>query len=127
MTDYGGLGGSVGGRERYTDDEFENAVERALGEKLRAEAPCDCGRFRCDHIGGRLWGTLANADFIHENGDTAGYSFRAAGDLIAAIVGSGSYIDWYCSNEYDLQDPEVLEALGSEGWRRCEPDERPDP
>lgn len=115
--EFGGLGGVWGGRSRNQGDEFENAVERALGERLREEGLTGEGMSMAgESLGARLWGTLANEGFRHENGDTASYSFRAAGDLIAAIVGEGDYLDWYCSQGYQIRDPEVLEALASEGW-----------
>lgn len=116
MTDYGGCGGITGGRPRDERDEFENAVARCMGDRIRASKPG--GRWHSgESFAARLWGTMANAGFVHENGDTAGYSFRAAGDLIAAIRGEGDYMDWYCSAEYDLRDPEVLALLGAEGWQ----------
>lgn len=125
MTNFGGLGGVQGGRAVNPDDSFEMAVDRAFGEQLRAERSSgadnyDEGWFNRKGLGARLWGSLANVDWVHENGDTAGYSFRAAGDLIAAIVGTGDYMDWYCSADYGHADAEIVERLAREGWR---PDE----
>lgn len=120
MTEFGGMGGVLGGRGRDYSDLFETAVERCLGERLRAEHKADDppeGWFAGKGIGHRLWSSLSNVDWVHENGDTAAYSFRAAGDLIAAILGFGDYMNWYCTSNYGVVDVEVAEALAREGWR----------
>jgi hypothetical protein len=117
VSDFGGLGGIAGGRPRDPSDLFKVALDRALGDKMRAEGVVRDGHFTNQCISARVWGSLANAEWIHENGDTASYSFRAAGDMIAAIIGEGDYIDWCCSQEYELADPEVVEAMAKEGWR----------
>lgn len=105
---FGGLGGSMEliplDDLRY--DLFVMAVNRALGDKIRAD----------DATASAMWSALANQDWTHENGDTAGYSFRAAGDLIASIRGSGNYIDWYCSGPYAEVRDDIREALAKEGW-----------
>jgi len=121
------MGGVAGGRPRNPGDLFEAAVERAFGEQLRHERrqgldarkgdEAGSGLWDRHGIGARIWGSLANVDWVHENGDTAGYSFRAAGDMIAAVVGDGDYIDWYCSSDAGVVDPEVAEGLAREGWR----------
>jgi hypothetical protein len=125
MTAYGGFGGLSGGRELDESDAFEAAVNRALGERLRAEGagPGWGGGGGVMKLGQRLWGSLANVDWVHESGDTAGYTFRAAGDLIAAIVGAGDYLDWYCSGDAGVVDLEVACALAAEGWMPAELDE----
>ena len=59
--------------------EFEAAVERQFGEALRAP----------ESMGAELWSALANIDWYHpEKGWSVGYSFRAAGGMIAEIIGS---------------------------------------
>lgn len=104
---YGGLGGISGGRSLHERDAFEQAVNRALGARMReSEEMCR-----------QMWSALANQDWRHTNGDTAGYSFRAAGDLIAAVRGSGDYMDWYCSGPEGVVSAEIEEAMAVEGWR----------
>ena len=85
---FGGLGGVIDGRPRDHGDEFENAIERALGDQMRADPEVCC----------EVWSALANVVWIRQHGATAGYSFRAAGDLVAAVLGRGNYMDWYGNN-----------------------------
>jgi hypothetical protein len=107
MGTYGGLGGVKGGRSVDLTSAFELAVERALGAAMRSDPD----------VAEEVWSALANVDWFHENGDEAGYSFRAAGDLVAAIMGSGDYLDWYCSGPSGVLSDRVGSALVAEGWR----------
>lgn len=107
MTDYGGLGGITEGREPNQDDKFEMMLHRVLGDQIRQNP----------EIGVDLWSALANIDWYHpESGDSASYSFRAAGDLIAAIIGKGDYMDWYCSGPYSTVSSLIARTLKKEGW-----------
>lgn len=110
MKKFGGLGGVRGGRTTNPADLFEAAVARALGERLKGD----------EGLCAALWGSITNMEWRHTNGDEAGYSFRAAGDLIAAIRGSGDYMDWYCSGPAGCVSPLVREALAAEGWTPIE-------
>jgi len=106
MTEYGGLGGIVDGRPLNETDAFEMAVSRCLGEAMRVD----------DELCRELWCALANMMWVHTNGDRAAYSFRAAGDLIAAVIGRGDYIDWYCSGTWAEVSARVASAMATEGW-----------
>lgn len=104
---FGGMGGIEGGRRFNPDDEFESAVNRQLGDAMRADKSL---RYE-------MWSALANQDWTHISGDTAGYSFRAAGDLIAAICNDGTdYMDYYCTGDYATVSERIASALAKEGW-----------
>lgn len=107
MASYGGLGGISGGREVDMEDLFEAAIERCFGSVMREE------RAACIEV----WSALANTGWRHENGDDAALSFRAAGDLVAAIIGRGDYMDWYCSGPSEVVSERFSEAMRKEGWQ----------
>jgi hypothetical protein len=100
------LGGVPGGRKINYDDPFEVAVKNCLGDKMLEDKDICC----------KLWGALANQEWQHSDGYTVGYSFRAAGDLIAAILNNGDYLDWYCSYSHPVIEPEIREALATQNW-----------
>ena len=105
-TTFGGMGGIAGGRDIDMDDLFELSVERQLGNLIRTD----------DEVAIEMWCAISNMDWVHTNGDTAGYSFRAAGDMVAAIRGSGDYINWYCSGPDGIVSDRIAEAMAKEGW-----------
>jgi hypothetical protein len=106
MTAYGGWGGVEGGRPIDPDDPFEMTVNRVLGDRIRADDGMACA----------MWCALANVEWSHVNRDTAFYSFRAAGDMVAAIRGKGDYMDWYCCDEVATVSGEIAAAMKAEGW-----------
>jgi hypothetical protein len=116
VTEFGGLGGAPGGRPRDESDLFETALDRTCGDRMRADH-CVCPYFSAKCAAAQVWGALANVDWKHDNGDTASYSFRAAGDMIAAILAEGDYVDWYCSAPYGFGPDWMADAMAKEGWR----------
>lgn len=107
MKAYGGMGGVKGGRKLNTEDQFEAMLARVFGERMKTE----------DLLCQQIWSALANVDWYNpETNEHASYSFRAAGDLIAAIRGSGDYMDWYCSGPYATVSEEIRRSLKKEGW-----------
>ncbi len=86
---------------------FETDVNRALGQGVRDS----------DYCAKLLWSALANIIWVHqERGYEVSYSFRAAGDLIAAIRQNGSYIDWYCSSDVARVEHGLEDRMRIMGW-----------
>jgi hypothetical protein len=110
MAEFGGLGGLLEGLDFDMDfqgDLFALAVKRSLGDWLISS--------HMNRV--EMWSALANVEWEHENGDTASYSFRAAGDLIAAICADGSnYMTYYCSGPYAVVSVHIANELKKEGW-----------
>jgi hypothetical protein len=76
-----------------------------------------CAKIReCDSYAKDFYGALCNNE-LFDNGElTEGYTFREAGELIAYIRKSGSYLDWYCyGNEGKVTD-EVRQDLLDMGY-----------
>ena len=100
----GGLEGHA--RPINEADVFETTVNRVLGDKIRADKETSQA----------MWAALANNAWTHEDGTIALYSFRAAGDFIAAIRGTGDYLNWYCSGPAGVVREDIAQALAAEGW-----------
>lgn len=108
MTVYGGLGGCAGGLDlsAFADDVFVQALNKVFGKQMKSS----------DFFSRKIWSALANVIWQHDNGDTASYSFRAAGDVIASIIGKGDYMDWYCCGPYAVVDDIIKKGMELEGW-----------
>lgn len=108
------LGGREDGhRELLVDGDygaFEQMLDRTLGDILRAD----------ENDAFEMWGALANVDWCGPNGESVGYSFRAAGDLLAAIrrdQGHMTYMYYYCSVPAGHVSEWIAQALAAQGWR----------
>lgn len=97
-----------GGPLREIDGEraFERDLEEAVGWKVRV-TPI---------FARQVWGALANVEWSHAEHGAISYSFRAAGDLVAAMRKDGDYNDWYCSASSGSVPDEVSEPMRKLGW-----------
>lgn len=100
------LGGLKERREIIADNKFENDFHTSIGAIIKSDPD----------KGSAVWSALANVEWHGPDGEVAGYSFRAAGDLIAASLGAGNYMDWYCSAQAGQVEGWIEEALGKFGW-----------
>ena len=101
------IGGLKETRQVYEKDRFERDFRDALLPMLReSEVYCQ-----------QAWSALANVEWHHGDEEPAAYSFRAAGDLIAACLEAGNYLDWYCSGPAGVVADWIEEALQAKGWR----------
>ena len=85
---------------------FEQMLESVLGEKVRES----------DGWARSLYAALCNVDWRGPNGEEVGYSWRAAGDVVAALRREGDYCNWYCGGNEGRVDERIATALRSEGW-----------
>ncbi len=93
------------GPEAYTF--FEQTVKEYLGEEIRSD----------EQAARDLWSALANITWYHlEKRYEVGYTFRAAGHLIAEIRGEGSYIDWYLCADAAIVSDKIARAMKKAGW-----------
>jgi hypothetical protein len=113
MAHYGGFGGAWNTPERDPLDLFEEAIAQSLGEQMKAD------REVCTEV----WCALSNQCWKKEPDDFAAYSWRSAGDLIAAVTGKGIYLDFYGSGTAGSVSDRVRDALEKHGWRPCSYDE----
>ena len=108
MATFGGIVGVPDGRDLDTGNLFDVAVNRCLGDAIRAD----------DAVAREMWFALANVGWQHTNGDTASHSLRTAGDLVAAIRGKGNYMDLYCCGQDGVVSVRIADAMAKEGWTR---------
>jgi hypothetical protein len=89
-------------------EEFESMLESELGDWMRSS----------QDIAQALWSALANVAWKHkDHNEIVAYSFRAAGSLIAKIVGEGDYLDYYCGSKYATVLLPIKETLRRSGWK----------
>lgn len=93
-------------RSKRPIKEFEAAIDRAVGELVRADGAC----------GVDLWSALANVRWHASNGAVVSYSFREAATLVAWVREEGDTILWYCSGPPGVVAPWIGEAMAVEGW-----------
>jgi hypothetical protein len=85
---------------------FEKALRDGLGDRIKD-----------DEVAKEVWSALANVDWYHpQTHQHAGYSFRAAGGLIAELRGEGDYMDWYCCGPYAVVSDLIARTLKKQGW-----------
>ncbi len=99
-------GGVRGGRPIEESVEFEMLLERLFGEGVR----------RNETKGRHLWQALTNIVWTAADGQRIGYTFRSAGDVVAALRGAGDYLDWYCCGPSGIVRPEIASAMREAGW-----------
>jgi hypothetical protein len=93
--------------ENWHQDEFAQAYHRAIGKEVASDK----------EIARDAWSALANVEWVHDNGDTASYSFRLAGDLVASMRGEGNYMDWYCYGPITDVSDFIRTAMAEQGWK----------
>lgn len=86
--------------------EFEAALDRAVGESVRADGA----------RGVELWSALTNIRWHGSKGAVVSYSFRQAASLVSWVREESDDILWYCSGPPGEVAPWIGEAMAAEGW-----------
>jgi hypothetical protein len=75
-----------------------------------------------EDYGHKLYASMCNMQWQHTDtfelikNEPWTCSWRYAGGIIARILNDGDYMDWYCSGNEGIVDPEVEEDLLKLGW-----------
>jgi len=90
---------------------FEQDVAELLGNKVR----------KSDKAAKELWGALCNSAWDNQtkgiDSEEGGwFSFRAAGNFIAALRNEGNYMDWYCSGTAAHCPDWISKLMATRGW-----------
>lgn len=104
----GGLGRT---RRHDRKDPFESAVAAGFAGLVRAS----------DSFGEELWSALTEICWTHADHGGVSYTFRAAGDLVAALKGSGTYMDWSGYARPGRVTVQIKETLAGAGWTPSDP------
>jgi len=86
--------------------DFEAAIDRAVGEQVRADGA----------RGVELWSALAGIHWHAANGAVVSYTSRQAAELVAWVREEGDYLLWYCSGPTGDVAPWISAAMATEGW-----------
>ena len=94
----------------------------AAGRRLGRDA-ADSAEIRRKAAGSAVYATLlyaalANTRWRHRDGSEWQGGQRSAGALMAAVVGTGDYLDWAWSGPSGVVDEEVAADLRALGWER---------
>jgi hypothetical protein len=86
---------------------FTRILDDVLGEWIReSESNAEA-----------MWSALAGITWEDTRGNTASFSFREAGGMVADIRDDGSgYMTWYCRSPHALVDPFIEAAMAKRGW-----------
>lgn len=99
----GGISGSH--RAVREDDDFERDLRDEFGEEMKVD----------EDLCREWWAALSN--IVWKRGDDeVSYSFRAAGDLIDAVIEAGDYMDWYCCSRWGLVSERIAARMAARSW-----------
>lgn len=100
-------GGRRGGRQIDMSDPLEADIFEIFGDRI-----CENYEFAT-----KIWSAFTNTYWSHYRyGNDFGFSYRAAGDMIAAIRGDGDYMDWYCCAPSAVVSEEISSTMAAYGW-----------
>jgi hypothetical protein len=88
------------------------------GEPLEAAVYFNLGPFmvRDSLFCADVWSALTNRVWKGPRGEIVLCSFRAAGDIIAAILDEGTYLDWYCIGRPGYLSPKIEKIMAKAKW-----------
>lgn len=86
---------------------FEKALEEEFGDRVKTD----------EGLAISLWSALTNIRWHHIDGFIVSYTFRASGELVAAMVGGRkTYMDYYCCGPHTVISQEIKDAMYKHGW-----------